>query len=255
MGAGASYARSAERVLALGEVPVWPRPRGDDTMTTAATSLSGETTHPVQVEVEPALTDRDRLTTLFRLVLAIPHLVLVGAPVAGALSWAWQDDSSRHMSSSGDGGVLGVVVVVSAIIAWFAILFTGKYPDGLWSLAAFYLRWRVRAIAYVSLLRDEYPPFGDGAYPATLVVAQPNAPRDRVSVAFRLLLAIPHLAALWVIGVGWVITTLIAWFSIVLTGRYPASLYGFGIGALRWEMRVEAYLLLLHDQYPPFSLS
>src|SRR5690349_5153214 len=78
-----------------------------DRMTTATASLGGEVVHPIQVEIEPALTGRDRLTTAFRLVLAIPHLILVGAPVAGALSWAWRDDSTRHANWSVDGGVLG----------------------------------------------------------------------------------------------------------------------------------------------------
>ena len=64
--------------------------------------------------------------------------------------------------------------MIVAFIAWFAILFTGEYPPGLWNLAAFYLRWRVRALAYTSLLRDEYPPFGDGEYPASVVLQMPS---------------------------------------------------------------------------------
>ncbi len=74
-------------------------------------------------------------------------------------------------------------------------------------------------------------------------------------MAFRIILLIPQFIALWFIGVAWAITTLIAWVMIILTGEFPASLYNFGVGALRWSTRVEAYLLLLHDEYPPFSLS
>jgi hypothetical protein len=221
-------------------------------MSTTATGLA-ETTEPVQLEVEPATDGRNRLTTAFRIILAIPHLILVGGPIAGAMTWTSSDANSR--SDWGTGGVLGAVAAIVAIIAWFAILFTGEYPPGLWNLAAFYLRWRVRALAYTSLLRDEYPPFGDGEYPASLVLQMPVASRDRVSVAFRLILVIPQLLALWALGVAWAITTVIAWFSILLTGRYPARLYEFGVGMLRWNVRVEAYLLLLHDQYPPFSLT
>ena len=102
---------------------------------------------------------------------------------------------------------------------------------------------------------DEYPPFGDGEYPASLVLAQPTTPRDRIGVAFRLILAIPQLIALWAISIVWALTTAIAWVSILVTGRYPAALYEFAVGALRWNIRVEAYLLLLSDHYPPFSLS
>ena len=68
-----------------------------------------------------------------------------------------------------------VVAFVCAVIAWFAIMFTGRHPDGLWGLAAFYIRWRVRAGSYVALLRDEYPPFGDGDYPVAVYVERPQA--------------------------------------------------------------------------------
>ena len=221
-------------------------------MSTLANGLS-EVIEPVHLEVEPSIDERNRLTTAFRIILAIPHLILVGGPIAGAMTWTSGDVNSR--TDWGAGGLLGAVAAIAAVIAWFAILFTGEYPEGLWNLAAFYLRWRVRALAYTSLLRDEYPPFGDGEYPASVVLLKPPAPRDRVSVAFRLILVIPQLLALWALGVAWAITTVIAWFSIVLTGRYPARLYEFGVGVLRWNVRVEAYLLLLHDQYPPFSLT
>jgi hypothetical protein len=226
-------------------------------MTESAFSPRPEANYPVQLDVEPAITGRDRLTTAFRLILAIPHLILVGGPVAGAFTWSSRPHH-EHDSTSGaggaGGGVIGVVAVVSAIIAWFAILFTGKYPDGLWKLVAFYLRWRARAAAYTALLRDEYPPFGEGSYPASLELTPPTTPRDRLSVAFRILLAIPQLVVLWLLGIAWACTSIIAWFAILLTGKYPAGLYRFGVGALRWNLRVESYLLLLHDAYPPFSL-
>jgi hypothetical protein len=222
-------------------------------MTTMIRPLSHGAMHPVRVHVEPALHGRNRLTTAFRLVLAIPHLLLVGGPIAGAMSWTWSNGGGAEFGW-GAGGVLGAVAAVVAMIAWFAILFTGSYPEGLRSLVVFYLRWRVRAVAYTALLRDEYPPFGDGPYPVMLELARPDAARDRVSVGFRLILAIPHLIAVWALGIAWAITSVIAWFAILFTGRYPEPLYTFGVGVLRWSMRLEAYLLLLHDDYPPFAL-
>jgi hypothetical protein len=107
----------------------------------------------------------------------------------------------------------------------------------------------------MALLRDEYPPFGDEPYPAALDVTQREAPRNRVSVAFRIILVIPHLIAIALLGIAWGITSVIAWFAILFTGRFPEGLYRFGVGVLQWNIRVEAYLLLLHDDYPPFSLA
>jgi hypothetical protein len=223
-------------------------------MNTIATELAHPSIHPVDVHLAPATENRDRLTAGFRIILAIPHLLLVGAPAAFAFSWSMGPDGNRDLEWTG-GGVLGAVAAVCALIAWFAIVFGGRYPEGLRSLATFYLRWRVRAVAYTALLRDEYPPFGDAPYPAELVLDVTDAPRDRVSVAFRIILAIPHLLAVWVLGVAWGLSTIIAWFAILFTGSYPRGLYDFGVGVLRWNTRVEAYLLLLHDEYPPFSLA
>jgi hypothetical protein len=215
--------------------------------------LVGAAPRQPDVHVRPALENRDRLTTAFRLLLAIPHLVLVGGPVAIAFSWAARPEPGDFGWEAG-GGALGAVAAVSAVIAWFAIVFTGRHPEGLRKLAAFYLRWRVRAVAYTALLRDEYPPFGEGPYPVSVDLYPPAAVRNRLTVAFRIFLALPHVVVLWGLGLAWMFTTMIAWFSILFTGRYPVGLYRFAEGVLRWSTRVEAYMLLLHDAYPPFSL-
>lgn len=210
--------------------------------------------HPVRVTVKPALHSRNRLTCAFRPILAIPHILLVGGPIAFGITSAGRMNGEPRFEW-GTGGVLGGVALVTAIIAWFAIVFGARFPAGLWSLSAMYLRWRVRAVAYLMLLRDEYPPFVDASYPAALHVTEPPTPRDRVTVAFRLVLGLPHIVVLWFLGVAWALTTVIAWFVILFTGSYPAPLFRFGVGVLRWTTRVEAYLLLLRDEYPPFLLS
>ena len=223
-------------------------------MNAHAIAMPREEAHPVGIHVEPALDGRNRLTTAFRLILAIPHLILVGGPLAIAFVWGASGGRDTPYDASAGGGVLGAVAAVCAIIAWFAIVFTGRQPRGLRSMTAFYLRWRVRAAAYLTLLRDEYPPFGDETYPARLELPPAHAHRNRVSVAFRLILAIPHLCLVPFLGIAWGFTTLVAWFAILFTGRYPAGLYHFAVGALQWNIRVEAYVLLLHDEYPPFRL-
>ena len=118
----------------------------------------------------------------------------------------------------------------------------------------YYLRWRVRALTYVALLTDRYPPFGDADYPSSVTVAEPSGERERLSVGLRLLLVIPHIIALFFLLLAWLIVTVFAWFTILFTGKYPASLLPFAISVLRYITRVEAYLLLLVDEYPPFTL-
>jgi Domain of unknown function (DUF4389) len=223
-------------------------------MHTVAKDLHLSEDHPVSVVIEPSIEPRNRLTVAFRPILAIPHLLLVGGPIALAVGWSVRTEPGGTHEWSAGGGALGAVAAVTAVISWFAIVFTGTHPEGLRSLAAFYLRWRVRATAYMVLLRDEYPPFGDAAYPATLFMRPPDLPRDRVSVAFRIILVLPHLLTLCLLSVAWLAVTFIAWIAILFTGAYPERLAHFSRAVLRWSIRVEAYALLLHDAYPPFRL-
>jgi len=216
--------------------------------------LDGGTAYPAAVAVVSTTENRNRLTTGFRIILAIPHLLLVGGPLGAALSWSSSRPGDDGSAGAGGGGVIGVAATVSAVISWFAIVFTGQHPEGLRGFCEFYLRWRVRAVAYTALLRDEYPPFGEGHYLAEVEVDDPRLPRNRLTVGFRLILAIPHILAVWFLGIGWFFTSIVAWFSIVFTGSYPRGLYDYGVGVLRWNTRLEGYLLLLYDDYPPFSL-
>lgn len=207
--------------------------------------------YPVTVTVQPALTNRNRLTTFFRFFLAIPHIILVGGAALGGTIGS----SGRNVWSVGsEGGLLGAVAYFLAIVSWVTIVLTGTHIVGIRQFTTFFLRWRVRAIAYLMLLEDAYPPFGDDQYPAAVEVVDPAGGRDRVSVGFRLILAIPQIIVLFFVMLAWGITTIVAWFAILFTGAYPAGLYEFGVGALRWLLRVQAYLLLLVDDYPPFAL-
>ena len=102
--------------------------------------------------------------------------------------------------------------------------------------------------------RRRYPPFGAGAYPLGLLIA-PAEQYNRWAVFFRLILVIPHVVVLIFIGVAQAVVTLIAWFAILFTGQYPPGLFTFSVGVRRWFARVEAYLYLFVDDYPPFSLA
>jgi len=212
-------------------------------------AYKGAMAYPVTVDVVPALANRDRLTTAFRLFLAIPHIIL-----AGGVGLAAGYDTSQRTRVGGEGGLLGAVAAFLAIVSWVTILVTGTHIVGIRQFTAFYLRWRARAISYLMLLEDPYPPFGDAPYPVSLAIADPAGPRDRLSVALRLIYVIPQAIVLAFLLVGWGFATIAAWFLILATGEYPKGLYDFGVGVLRWRLRVEAYLLLMVDEYPPFSL-
>lgn len=211
-----------------------------------------EPLYPASITIQPVTEGRNRLTTAFRFFLAIPHLILVGGPIVAINVIDLGTDGLGF--GSGSGGLLGFAACIASVIAWFAIVFTARHPDSLWKLVAYYMRWRVRAVAYLTLLRDEYPPFGDGDYPAQLELSEPAEPRDRLTVGFRLILALPHFMLLGLLSLAWGVTTAIAWAVIIITGRYPEQLYGFALGVFAWSVRVEAYVLLLRDEYPPFSL-
>jgi len=197
--------------------------------------------YPVAFDVEPQTADRNRLTTAFRFILAIPQVLIVGSP------------GSVGFGANSGAGAFGAVISVTSMLAWFAILFTGRYPRGLWDLAKTFMRWKANVVAYTALLRDEYPPFGQGPYPVTFEVEYPEQ-SNRWSVAFRLILVIPQVIVLLFVLLAWLVTVVIAWFAILFTGRYPDGLYSFGVGVQRWTLRVQAYLFLMRDEYPPFSL-
>ena len=206
--------------------------------------------YPVNVNVVPTLTNRNRLTAAFRLILYIPHAILVGGIGIG-----FATSRNSEASLGGETGLLGAAAYVLAIVSWFTIVISGEHITGIRQFTAFYLRWRVRALAYLMLLEDQYPPFGDMVYPASIEIIDPPGARDRLTVGLRILLVIPHLIVLVFLAIAWWITAFIAWLLILFTGEYPRGLYEFGVGVLRWLLRVEAYMLLLVDDYPPFSLS
>ncbi|MGH2531022.1 MAG: DUF4389 domain-containing protein [Thermomicrobiales bacterium] len=146
---------------------------------------------------------------------------------------------------------LGLNIVT--FIAWFGILFTGNYPRGLFEFAVMTMRWQARVTAYISLLRDEYPPFGDGQYPVQYELAYP--PRlSRLLIFVKWLLIIPHLVVLFFLGIAAFVAFVVAWFAILITGRYPRGLFDFVVGVQRWSGRVMIYYYLLTDAYPPFTL-
>jgi hypothetical protein len=157
---------------------------------------------------------------------------------------------------------LRIVAEVIGIISWFYILFTGTLPEALANFQAMYTRYEVRTYTFSAFMREEYPPFLFGMTPADggedarvrLDIRPQLADRNRVTVAFRIILVIPHVIVLYLLGIAASVVTLIALFVVLFTGRWPDSLRTFVVGVMRWYVRVQAYFLLLTDEYPPFAL-
>jgi hypothetical protein len=196
--------------------------------------------YPINYDV-PYKEELSRLSTAFRLILAIPQVLIVGGPGVG-------------FGANSQTGLFGAVVAITSVISWFAILFTKRYPRGLWDMAMTYMRWRANVVTYAALLRDEYPPFGEGDYPTVFEMSYPEE-SNRWTVGLRFILIIPHVVVLLLVTLVWLATAIIAWFAILFTGRYPEGLFRFGVGTMRWTLRVQAYLYLMRDEYPPFSLA
>jgi hypothetical protein len=150
------------------------------------------------------------------------------------------------------------VAMILALLSWFAILFTGTLPGGLASFMVGSLRWYARATGYMYLLTDRYPPFSldpEPTYPIRCDVDAQLENRNRATTFFRIILAIPHFVILGILGYVMVVVGFIAWLVALFTGRLPDGLHNFIAGYVRWTMRVYGYLLLLVDEYPPFSFS
>ena len=161
---------------------------------------------------------------------------------------------------------LWVAVVVLVVIALFAILFTGRYPRGIFDFNLGVLRWswRVGYYSYSVLGTDKYPPFslGNADYPARIELEYPER-LSRGLVLVKWILAIPHFLVVGVFqgGVGPRsgsglngIIVLFAAIALLFTGRYPNSLYNLNMGMNRWTARVAVCALLMRDEYPPFRL-
>ena len=155
-------------------------------------------------------------------------------------------------------GIIGVVGAIVLVLSWLVILITGKDPAGMSNFRAGVLRWDYRLYGYMFLLTDKYPPFSlgdDAAYPIRPSVQAQLEGRNRLTVFFRYILAIPQLIIVQVLLYAAEVVVLISWFAALFTGSVPEGLHNFMSGVFRWHSRVIGYLLLLTDQYPPFSLS
>ncbi len=157
--------------------------------------------------------------------------------------------------------VLRIVASICVFIGWFVALFTGQLPESLGNLIAGYYRLYWRTTTYASFLREKYPSFGmlmgypeSGDDPAWFEVQRPQK-LSRLTVLLRIILVIPQLIALVFVGIALFVVSIVAFFAVIIAGRWPEGLRDFVVGANRWALRVDAWFSLLADPYPPFSLT
>jgi len=205
-----------------------------------------ERSYPVQFDIDFPDRPLNRLTTAFRIFVAIPILIVIGA-LSGGSSHTTSSQTSTYIA--GGGGLLFLPPLLM-------ILFRQKYPQWWFDWNLNLLRFTNRVTAYLALLDDRYPST-DEEQAVHLNFPYPDAHQmNRWLPLVKWLLAVPHYIVLFFLAIGAVVVVIIAWFAILFTGRYPRSLFDFVVGVLRWGNRVTAYaFVLVTDQYPPFSLS
>jgi Domain of unknown function (DUF4389) len=199
--------------------------------------------YPLVFDVSYPDRDLDRLTTALRIFTVIPIAIVLGA-LSGGNQWG------AFTLGVGAGGTLFIAVLLM-------ILFRQKYPRWWFDWNRELLRFSNRVGAYVLLLDDRYPSTDEQQY-VRLDFDYPDVPRDlnRWLPLVKWFLAIPHFVVLFFLDVGVVVVAIVAWFAILITGRYPRGMFDFVVGVMRWTNRVGAYaFLLITDRYPPFRLA
>jgi Domain of unknown function (DUF4389) len=197
-------------------------------------ALASDASYPVTAGLDAPLTIA-RWRVIGNYIMAIPHLIFLY--------------------------VLQLVAEVLTLVAWFAIIFTGKLPPGIGTFIAGVHRYQWRVVSFALFLREPYPEFAipsgyaePGGDPAWLNIV-PAQRYSRLAVIFRFILIIPHLLFGVVLGIGLYVAWIIAFFAVLITGRWPVGLRKFVVGVEFWATRVNAWYALLANDYPPFTIS
>ena len=203
--------------------------------------------YPVNLSVEYPDRPLDRLSTAFRIFVAIPIMIVLGA-VSGT-TWSYYSSSGTVHVVAGAGGLLFLGPLLM-------ILFRQKYPRWWFDWNLELQRFTNRVLVYVLLMDDRYPST-DQEQGLRLDYVYPDVPRElnRFLPLVKWLLVIPHFIVLAFLWIGVFFVVIVAWFAILFTGRYPRGIFDFVEGVVRWGQRVVAYAFtLVTDRYPPFSL-
>ena len=206
--------------------------------------------YPASLEIEYPDRELDRITTFLRPIVIIPIGIVLGLLNGPAMHGsrdraAGDDDPTFHLAS------VGVVFLPTVLM----LLFRRKYPRWWFDWNLELTRFSIRCASYLALLRDEYPST-DEEQAVYLDIEYPEARElSRWLPLVKWLLAIPHYIILFFLNVAAFLAVIVAWFAILLTGRYPRGLFDFVEGVFRWDNRVIGYVLaLVTDPYPPLRL-
>jgi hypothetical protein len=208
---------------------------------------TNEHLYPVRYSVDYPDHPLNRVTTAFRVVVAIPIFVVLAAVSGGV--WEWSTGSGKTTAAAA-GGLLFLGPLLM-------ILFRRKYPRWWFDFNLELQRFTNRVAAYLALMDDRYPSTTD-RQSVKLDYDYPDVARDlnRWLPLVKFVLAIPHLVVLVFLDLAAVIAVIVAWFAILFTGRYPRGVFTFVEGVMRWNNRVVGYAVtLVTDQYPPFRLA
>jgi hypothetical protein len=206
-----------------------------------------QTAYPVQFSADYPDRPLNRLTTAFRIFVAIPIMIVLGT-VSGSTFGAYSNGT--RVAVSGAGGLL-------FLGPFLMILFRRKYPRWWFDWNLELQRFTNRVFVYLALMDDRYPST-DQQQSVHLDYVYPDASRDlnRWLPLVKWLLVIPHFVVLIFLWIAAIVVVIVAWFAILFTGRYPRSMFDFVEGVARWGQRVIAYaFLLVTDRYPPFRLA
>ena len=205
-----------------------------------------QTLYPVQFSVEYPDRPLNRLTTFFRVFVAIPILILLGT--VSAETWQWSSGKATTIAA-GAGGLLFFAPLLM-------IVFRQKYPRWWFDWNLELLRFSNRVGIFLTLMDDRYPST-DEQQSVHLEYPYPDVARDlnQWLPLVKWFLAIPHYIVLFFLDIGLVVVVIIAWFAILFTEQYPRGIFDYVEGVIRWHNRVIGYaLVLVTDRYPPFQL-
>ncbi len=208
-----------------------------------------QTLYPVRFSIDYPDRTLNRLTTFFRIFVAIPILIVLATLIGGS----GQSTPNDHRSVVVVIGISGLLFLAPLLM----ILFRQKYPRWWFDWNCALLRFLNRIAAYLALMDDHYPST-DEEQSVHLNIPYPDAEHDlnRWLPLVKWLLALPHFIVLAFLEIAAFVVIIIAWFAILFTGHYPRGLFNFVEGVFRWHNRVIAYAFILAtDQYPPFRLN